>query len=299
MDTVIDYVTLEETINNLSAEPAIREKREALVNFVKIHLGEASLSRWREKGITQDMEDAFLDKGKSADKDMKKELLERFRAAAEESGISQRRFNVILKMDRKSALEDLKSELLEKELILFRKENNLSAKVWLSFLNCTVLPGKSTLEKIKNGLNLNDNEAKEFDSLVIQNVFYVNKKLCECVRDYLNMMGMNATEFSNYACIGRDAWSAFSCSNDSEDVKKTSQGTLLKMTIGFGLDEDKAWKFMDTAGSTFVVRRDLVFLACIHCQYHNPENVDVILDHFNTDYYGHPIYENPYTRYWA
>ncbi len=298
----LNYIALEETMNNLLSDTEIKKHREALVDFVKSRLNDVALSRLEEKGITQEMKNAFVDKKTSCD--TIKALLERIQTAALELDISKRRlaeFRRNASIDgRASALKGLEEALLEKELILFRQNNKLSAKVWLSFLNCTVLPSQSTLETIKKGLKLDDSESKEFDSLVIQNVFDVDKALYDCVQAYLKQTGKNATDFSNDACISKDAWSAFSCSKDSSSVKKTSQGTLLKLTIGFDLNEDEAWDFMETAGSSFVVRRDLVFLACIHCQYHKPWEVDAALIRFNNDNYRQLCYENPYarSRYW-
>ena len=51
---------------------------------------------------------------------------------------------------------------------------------------------------------------------------------------------------------------------------------------------------MDIAGSAFVVRMDLVFLACICCGYQKPLWVMEILDFFAEDGEGNLLYKNPY-----
>ena len=103
------------------------------------------------------------------------------------------------------------------------------------------------------------------------------------------------SDFLNYAFVGKEAWESFyPIEDESFKEKKTSQDTLLKLVIGFGLDETGAWDFMDTAKSAFAVRRDLVVLSCIRRAYTNPMQVQEILDFFAEGSNGERYYTNPY-----
>jgi len=179
--------------------------------------------------------------------------------------------------------------------VLSLKEAGISAKVWISFWNHTVLPGEATLEKIRSHLRLTPEQLQQYDRRVIRYVFWVDEALRQKVHALRKETGKSATDFLNYAFLGKEAWEAFyPLGDECFREKKTSQETLLKLVIGFDLCEAAAWQFMDIAKSTFVVRRDLVVLACIRCACTDPILVQEILEFFAESRNGERYYTNPY-----
>lgn len=67
--------------------------------------------------------------------------------------------------------------------------------------------------------------------------------------------------FQSHAGLSPTAMDAFSAS----DGTVTSQSTLLKLIVAFGMEEQEAMAFLHLAGSDFTLRRDLVVLACLRC----------------------------------
>lgn len=298
MRETIDYVELENTLNKLQRDSRVRSYRNAPVNFVRIRLQKAVCEKLKAAGLTQQLEQGFLDK----DPVLTKAFYGWLQTNAESLKISQdaiRRIKRTAKSDdamaREAALDDLLDYLLSKECILFYQRAKIAAKVWSCFINSTEPTGEITKQKIIQTLGLSQEEAAEFSKYVISHVIYVTKELREKVETLWDSTGMFLADFQNYACVGKEAWEAFYISKkDPAQLRRTSQDTLLKLVIGFGLDEEGAWDFMDTAQSAFIFRKDLVFLACVCCSHLDPVDVQQILEFFNTDKEGNSCYYNPY-----
>lgn len=286
-----DFVIIEEELNELLRDEKIRKLRTALVEFVTERLRERMLVFAEEAGVNAEVERRFL----AGETDVLYTLLE---TQKDLLGISQkqlREIRRIAKLDRAAAWQHMTDVLLEEEKLRFRKEAGIAAKVWISFLNHSALPGEATLEKIRSHLTLTWEQQQEFARRIIRYVFWVDHALREKVHKLRRQTGLSLSDFLNYAFVGKEAWEAFYPLEDELfKEKKTSQETLLKLVIGFGLDETGAWDFMDTAKSTFAVRRDLVVLSCIRCGYTDPIQVQEILDFFAEGRNGQRYYANPY-----
>ena len=298
MRETIDYVKLENTLNHLQLDSRVRSYRNAPVKFVQRKLLVLVEKKLQEAGLTRQLEQGFLEK----DPELTKAFYGWLQANAETLNISQdaiRRIKRTAKSDdamaREAAQDELRDYLLSKEYILFYQRAKIVAKVWSCFINSTEPTGEITKQKIIDTLGLSPEEAEAFSKCVISHVIYVTKELREKVETLREKTGMFLTDFQNYACVGKEAWEAFYISKKNpEKLRRTSQDTLLKLVIGFGLDEDGAWEFMDTAQSAFIFRKDLVFLACVCCNHMDPVDVQQILDFFNADKEGTPCYHNPY-----
>lgn len=286
-----DFVIIEEELNELLRDEKIRKLRTALVEFVIERLRERMLVHLEDAGFNAEVELRFL----AGETDVLYTLLEKQR---ELLGISQKQMREIrrvAKQDLAAGWQHAMDMLLEEEMLRFRKETGIAAKVWLSFLNHTVLPGEATLGKIRAHLTLTPEQQQEFERQIIRYVFWVEHALRKKVHELRKQTGLSLSDFLNYACIGKEAWEAFYPLEDENfKGKKTSQETLLKLVIGFSLDERGAWEFMDTAKSVFAVRRDLVVLSCIRCGYTDPIQVQEILEFFAEDGNGQRYYTNPY-----
>lgn len=290
-DRPIQFVVIEEVLNNLMKDEKIRSHRTALVEYVAELLKPRVGKRLEEVGITTSLEREFL-KGNT------QPVYQILKENSSQLGISQEKMQDMKRMgkiDLSCAWDYLQKIMLEEEKRYFRKEAGIVSKVWQQFINHTVLPGKATLEKLRTALDMTPEQLLEFERRVVRYAFQVNQALRDTVHELRKGTGMGVTEFLNYAFIGKDAWEAFyPAKGDPNQIKKTSQETLLKLVIGFSLDENNAWAFMDTAKSTFAVRRDLVVLACIRCAYTNPIQVQEILEFFAEDGNGEPYYKNLY-----
>lgn len=290
----ISFVKIEEELNELLRNEKIRKLRTALVDFITERLRERVLVRLEETGFDAELKQGYL-ADDTAKTDAFYQLLQENR---EFLGISQKQMRELkrnAKASRECGWDYLLDIQLEEEILRFRKEAGIAAKVWLSFRNHTVLPGEATLEKLRSHLSLTAEQFLEFDRRVIRYVFWVDHALREQVHKLRKETGMSLSDFLNYAFIGKEAWEAFyPLEDESFREKKTSQETLLKLVIGFDLNETAAWQFMDIAKSAFVVRRDLVVLSCIRCEYSDPIQVQEILEFFAEGRNGERYYTNPY-----
>lgn len=285
------FVLIEEELNKLLQDEKIRKIRTALVDFVTERLRERMLIRIKKAGLHAKTEQHFL----AGETDTLYKLLEEQKELLGLSQAQMREFRRIAKLDRKVAWHHLMDMLLEEEKLCFRKEAGFTAKVWLSFLNHSALPGEATLEKIRIHLTLTPEQQQEFERRIIRYVFWVDHTLREKVHSLRRQTGLSVSDFLTYALVGKEAWESFyPIEDESYREKKTSQDTLLKLVIGFGLDETGAWDFMDAAKSAFAVRKDLVVLSCIRRAYTNPIQVQEILDFFAEGKHGERYYTNPY-----
>ena len=298
----INYVLLEEALNTLLKDDHIQKRRYGQVDMVRKKLLDRVRSQLADLGFSKEMRQGYL-KGDPAAEKMLTDLLPEL--------LSQRKLrSVLLQHKRKeyaSALETLEAHLLDKAQIGFRKESGLSAKVWLGFYNSTSASTPETLNTIANCLKLNETEAAEFLALTIPEILTVNDPLKREVHFRRRETGMAILEFLDYAYVGKDAWEAFypipgetDSEKEEESEKKeprnTSQETLLKLLIGFGLEESDARALLALVDSDFILLRDLVFLASIRMGYNHPDLLPEILDFFAGDEEGRIRYANPYAR---
>lgn len=292
----IDYVRLEEQLNQLLADPAIRKRQTASAKYIEEKLRERMKKRHAQ----------VLDQASRLDK---QELCRLVQQNMQQIGLSQRMFRefrntVYGKEGLSEAMKFLEAVLLEKEMLRFQKEAGIPTKVWKNFIFSRIYTGEATLRKIRRQLALTPEEIQEFDRTIVANVFEVNKPLKEDVHKLRKATGMSVSDFLAYACVSADAWESFyPVPKDAEEEekgekeeakRKTSQKTLLKLIIGYRLSEQKAKAFLAHVNSAFVMRLDLVFLTGIRCEYNHPMEMQQILDFFSEDQNGEPFYPNPY-----
>ncbi len=293
----INYVLLEEQLNNLLADSSIRAARTASADYVIDKLRERMKSRNAN----------VLNQASRLDK---QELCRLVKQNMQNIGLSQRMFREFKNMaygkdDTEEAIAFLEDVLLEKEIIQFRKDANIAAKVWQNFRYSRIYTDKATLQKICRQLELNPDEIEAFNRTIVVSTFDVNRPLREDAHKLQKQTGMSVFDFLIYACVSTDAWESFypipkkdeeekDNPKEANPTRKTSQKTLLKLIIGFGIDEDRAKEFLANVNSAFVIRLDLIFLAAIRCGYNHPIKMQQILDFFLEDRYGESYSQNPY-----
>ena len=212
----INYVILEENLNNLLFEKKIHNLRTALPNYILDRLRERVQIKMTDVGITSDAEALFLDAQNALDAT----FLKRLQDSLNLLGLSKNSIDYITKIakrSRQAALDELKDKLLKAERIQFWKDAGISANKWKPFYECTEYTDQKTLDKIKQQLKLTDDQQKEFDRRVIARVFYVSGELRELVYDLLGKTGKKVEDFKIYAFIGKDAWESFYLAKDGKD----------------------------------------------------------------------------------
>lgn len=292
----INYVKLTEELKKLEKDSEVKKIRTASARYIEDKLRKRMKKRYAH----------VLDQASQLGK---QELCRLVKENMQQIGLSQRmfrefRFTLYGEDDSSAAIEFLEDVLLEKEMIRFQKEAQIPTKVWKNFIFSRIYTGETTLQKIRQQLALMSEDIQSFDRTIVASVFEVNKPLREDVHRLQKRTGMSVSDFLAYAGVSTDAWEAFyPIPKDAEEEgnvekdepkKKTSQKTLLKLIIGYGLDEQEAKAFLAHVNSTFVMQMDLVFLAGIRCGYNHPMEMQQILDHFSMDKNGEPYYPNPY-----
>lgn len=297
----INYLLLEELLTALQTDPEIHSRRCAQADFVRKKLTSRIRSRLEALDFPEDMRRRYLDGDPEAEKCL---------GAAAGTLLSQRmqrQFRFLQSAKRSLALEFLEECLLDKEQVRFRKTTGLSAKVWLGFYNSTRVSTPETIQIIRDCLVREKllspgAECLAFEALRILDIFPANDPLKREVHLRRKNTGMSILEFLDHAYVGKDAWEAFypipgdDGADDDAPLHNTSQETLLKLIIGFGLAEEAAHALLALVDSGFLLPRDLIFLAAIQAGCGHPDLMPEILDFFNGDAQGDPIYTNPYSR---
>ena len=268
------FQKIEEILNLLLADPDISRKRRLAPDWIDRQLRErigAGLSFPANKND--------------------RELLEK---AADGLGLSNRKlreFRYLLSDDVTAAVEWLQEQLLSRERITFRKKAGIPAATWKRFYDASSYVGDETVKRIIEGLELDEAGAAEFRTLVIREVFQITKCLRDEISNRLKESGESITDFCSRSFISQNAWEPF---RKKWEEGLTSQGTLLKLVIGFRLSRRAGEDFLALVGSGFVMRRDLVVLACMLCGIYDVYTLHDVLDFFAEGYGGERLYGNLY-----
>lgn len=173
----------------------------------------------------------------------------------------------------------------------------VSPSTWRRIAEGSKAPSEATLQKLIHALALTDDEAAQLRRLVIKDVFddlsRLRPRVRELVKDWRRDMAEGdeeqapMTAFLAHSDISPTAMHVF----QHDEPDDTSQKTLLKLLIAFGMDETAARAFLALVDSGFLVRRDLVVLSCIRSHVYQIHDLERILDCFND---LKPPYQNLY-----
>lgn len=300
MAAEINYILLEETLNNLLRDPLIRAVRTRAVQYVTDRLRADVAKRMQDVGLYSPVREEFLTDTPYQQTQLYRIILEK-QKELELSGRILQAFRMSAKGERKAALTLLEDYLLDREQIRFRKEAGISAKVWLTFLNSSGYTGEATQIKIGKQLALTPGEQEQFKALFLRALYPVEVPLKREVHRLRKETGKMLSDFLSYAWVSTDAWEAFypvptdeKPEEQEEKPKITSQDTLLKLVVGYGLNENEAKRFMEIARSAFALRKDLVVLAGIRCRCGTPMEMSEILEFFAQGPEDKRYYSNPY-----
>lgn len=307
-----DFVALEEQLNKLMGDEKIRSLRRGVMDYLQELLKERLSARLNKAGITQALRDSFLDEKNPPDpffekleslakelKLSKKSITDLKRQAAVKQEAAEKSPDTPARKEgpsgRQCALDTLDELLLRKETIRFREMAKINPKIWRDMDLFSVMPGENVQNNIFKTLAMSEDQIARFRSLIIHRKFPVTDDLREKVFALRKETGLKLDEFQSYALITTDAWESFYPARDPDaGPKKVRQETLLKLVVGFGLEEQPSWDFLGIAGSVFADRRDLVVLSCICLGYQTPLCVMEVLDFFSQDGEGNLLYVNYY-----
>ncbi len=113
-------------------------------------------------------------------------------------------------------------------------------------------------------------------------VNYVFNKLRE-KQEFLHDDGqVDCAKFYKHARISPDVWSTF-----ISDLHNIREDTQMKIIIGLALTEEEAVEFLSLVGTSFSTNNPLhrVILACIDCEFYDPDLVYDILEYYIEIYY--------------
>lgn len=277
------------TVRTLLADPDINRERLAAARFVNGILK----ARLNERiGFTDELINEFIAVGEGEDKILS--------ATTENGLLSQdklRDFCRLLKTAKKdtggginpssyrrAAVDLFYGHVLWKEGIAFRKAAGIDNKVWDSFTGGKARCEDSTIDKIIDTLGLVGEDADGLRRLIHKKSIPVNRgireKVYAGVTEYNERNKSTITEFLEFALVTQKEWEKFS---GPPDRTNTSQGTLLKLSTGFGHSRPAAEEFLRAANSRFAFKTDLVFLAAILCDTYTPDNLICLFNDIFTD----------------
>lgn len=267
------FLKIEQMLNQLQADPDINRQRRLAPDWIDKRLRELAGTALKLPADTDS-----------------RERLEKLAEGLGLSGRKLREFRYLLSEDVPAAVEWLQEQLLAHDRIAFRKKAGIPAATWKRFYDVSAYVGDETVKRIVEGLALDEGEAAEFRALVIREVFQITKALRDSVWKNLENGKESITDFCIRAFISQNAWEPF---RKKQEEGQTSQGTLLKMVIGFHLSRKAGEDFLAQVGSGFVMRRDLVVLASMLCEVYDVYTLHDILDFFAWSY-GEKLYGNLY-----
>lgn len=278
-------ITIEQNINRLTRDPRCAV-RYAAPEWVDMRLCEelerrltelleVSEACWRRFGEGQEPEFSLV-----SDK-----LLHTLALSAQK----KREFRYLSADNPGAAAEWLMDQQRAKERIAFRKKAGIPPATWKRFWEASTYTSEDTVERIVQALSLAEEEEKEFRSLIVHEFMEAEPFKQEVWRRVEECTGI--TEFLEHAFISQNAWEPF---RRNSEGSVTSQGTLLKMVIGFAMSPEEGWTFLESGGSGFVMPRDLVVLACMHCGIYDVYVLSAALDWYAAGYGGGRLFGNLY-----
>lgn len=223
------------------------------------------------------------------------------------------------KCERSSLSPDRAAQWLNSALIdQLCAKGSISPITWYRFKTGKVAPKTKTLTVLRDLLKLSPSEEMELKQLVRKDIIDDLTRISPEVRRQWSLWQQKKADllsgedeltrledFWAYTAVSPKAMHAFGIpritANQNAPAGKTapsnsSQGTLLKLTIGFELTERTGTDFMALACSGFFDMRDTLFLTCLYLRLYDIETINRILEFYakNPEAPAAPRLENPY-----
>lgn len=193
------------------------------------------------------------------------------------------------------------------EVTSFAKESGTTYNTIMRFFTGSWYTSQKALDSFADGMHLTGKERQSFLDSAPKGAFLVTPILLDKVNRELEAQGIGLIQFldANYMTDG--AWAPYRKEKEEKDASAesrnriTTQDTLLKLAIGFKMTPDESKAFLQLVNSDFIMRLDVVILACIYCKIYEPEQLYYILEAFSLDKsangYGKARFSNLYAGY--
>lgn len=297
------YVQIEEIINCLYRSPEIKRRRSQAADWVRGRLQQQAEAAFLPPLGVSEAEWRQCREGDGAERgEMLDKIVEALRtqppSSGQEdlltlSGRKMRELEALAAASPAGAVQWLTDYLTERERISFCKKAGISPATWKRFAECTVYTSEQNISRIVQTLGLNEEDAAAFQALVIRELFYDLSRLRPELMRRIKEADLTITEFLSRAFISEKAWKPFS---GGREDRPASQGTLLKIIICLAMTPDDGKAFLALVNSGFVMRRDLVVLACMCCGIYDVYELSDILETFSQGYGGEKLYGNLYSN---
>lgn len=294
-----EKIYLNQQMDLLVNDPELAAIRYRASNWVNAQLEGAMIAKIQaDHGLSMAQWEAFLSGQDPAFKDVKQMLLDTFSFSDSE----QKELRLLEKGGQplNAIAARMKEYLMKKERVAFRERAGITATAWQRFINVSGYTSDDVIDKIINALDLTEEEAAFFRTLVFHDTFSTTDDFKKYVRKLIEDKKredkkFSVSQFLLNAELSENAWEPFR--TNPKDLP-TSQATLLKIILGLQMDRPGGRELLHQVNSDFVMRRDLAALICINSinsinsRILKPENYYYILDFFAKAPGGRPYYRN-------
>lgn len=285
-----EKIYLIQQMNLLINDPELAAIRYRAVSWVNAQLESGLMAKIRaDHGLSAARWEAFLS-GQITEpefKNVQQILFDKFPFSREE----QNELRLLEKSDQplETIAARMKEYLMKKERVAFRNRAGITATAWQRFINVSGYTGDDVIDKIIKALDLTEEEADFFRTLVFHDTFSTTDDFKKYVRKLMEDKKLSVSQFLLNAELSENAWEPFRTNSKG---LPTSQATLLKIILGLQMDRPGGRELLHKVNSDFVMRRDLAVLICINSRIFEPENCYYILEFFAKSPGDRPYYRN-------
>lgn len=291
---------VEQTLNILMAEDGIRKRRTAAAVCLENWLEETVSTRMKQSGLGEP-EFAALASGE-------KPLYPKVVCRLTEMGISRQKqseLRTVACTGVQAAQKQLRMYLYDQELAKVFKESGLGHTSWRAFIESSGYISPKTAERIAAAAHMKPKEKQAFLDQLVRDSFEDLTRLRPTLWAYMDKKNISETVLKRRTLLSSRAWAPLArgrgnAGGDAEDHvtrasgERVSQSTLLRLVAGLELSRADAEALLESAGSGFIMRRDLVVLAAVILCIYDSWDVYDILEEYAHGPYGERYYGNIY-----
>lgn len=291
---------IEQILNLLMAEDGIRQRRTAAATYLKERL-ERNVSRRMKQSSLGVPELTALASG---EKPLFPQVIQRLT----EMGISREKrseLRTVACAGAGAAEKQLRLYLYDQELAKVYKESGLGHTSWRAFLESSGYISPETAGRIAAAAHMEPAERQEFLDRQVRDSFEDFTCLRPKLWELMGKKDISPAVLKRRTLLSARAWAPLAKGHEpggDEDTdgsapkakERVSQSTLLRLTVGLRLSRADAEALLASAGSGFIMRRDLVVLSAILLGIYDSWDVFDILEEYARSPYGERYFGNIY-----
>lgn len=295
-DTVI---RVEQTLNILMGEEPIERRRTAAAAYLREHIGAVADERLKGLGLGKREFTALAN--------AEKPLFAQINRRLEEAGISREKrseLRTVACAGPEAAEKQLRMLIYDQEMSKVFKRSGLGHTSWRAFIESSGYVTRDTAERIADAAGLDEKKRPVFLGLLVRDSFEDLTRLRPMLWGLMVENSVSESELRRRTLLSPRAWAPLARSGGDggkeveEDLNgvgedpgqensgkkaaadRVSQSTLLRLAVGLELDRPDSEKLLDSVGSGFIMRRDLVVLAAIILGIYDSWDVYDILEEY-------------------